>query len=421
MKDARQGDGWPDLLEGEPEPGEPREPAPEPTEPTEPGWEELLVRLQDFFRLQPSKADIPRGVAEILEQWSQETSGATIATAMVLTEVLSHPAVLSGQDTDIEKLKPVVNNAWQKNLRELPQEKRSMLEWASDDLIEDIRRQIELDHPGDDVLRELARVSEDWRRRWKKEDLEVLRVIELAAIGAVLQQIHLVTEPGDRLAVPQDTWLEKTLSGLSRPEDSSPAKREESSPGKREESPAKVPTDLRAHLEELSISSKQKTLEMKLKSAGDELLLDLAKSFELRSARAPAHVGGDLAEELWPQISEWQLRHSAGSAGSSASLRTMARLARSVISSGDKDFASLRPRIEEAWRRAEAGMSCEAFGEVLSAGEELVAGLEQLFNDTRRLGEVSSTEISEFTEEWKIRQLAALNTFMESDVGRLIE
>ena len=41
-----RGDGWPDLLEGEPEPGEPREPAPEPTEPTEPGWEELLVRLQ---------------------------------------------------------------------------------------------------------------------------------------------------------------------------------------------------------------------------------------------------------------------------------------------------------------------------------------------------------------------------------------
>eukprot|EP00913_Durusdinium_trenchii_P016392 g15408.t1 len=174
-------------------------------------------------------------------------------------------------------------------------------------------------------------------------------------------------------------------------------------------------------------NSKQKTVEMKLRTGGDQLLVELSNVLETRTEGFPAEVVSEV-------VTQWQQNQVELLPDAAAKVRQMAQLARSVISSSTgKDFATLRPAIEEAWKKGAAGSIVEATtsatvssparsfksAEVLRAGEDLLAELEQTKAKSRSLD--VRPELDQRCEEWKIQQLNAQQVVMESDTGRLVE
>lgn len=414
MQDARRTSGWP--------------PQPEVSIPAVQGGEELLVKLQDFFKARAATGAGADATAlpELLEQWKKSMAfgEAQVTIAEIVKEVLSDPVALNGDDpfVSLERFDPVIQNAWQKHVRsadQLPQEKREELFEAGEDLIRIVRRTVNAKSAPDAVLKDLIEVRQEWRNRWPFEDpaaAVAIQSIEMAVTSAVIQKIHGQTPKSSR---PESSTVElrdphSLDAELPEPEDAAEPKMEKSK-------------SLKERLEELSSNSKQKTVEMKLRTAGDQLLVELSNVLETREAFP--------AEAVSKTVTQWQQRQVGLLPDAAANVAQMAQLARSVISRAPgKDFAGLRAAIEEAWKQGkipdtmpeamaesspvDVNAAAMKSAEVLEAGEELLAQLEHRSLQSRSL---ETPELNAICEEWKIEQLKAQGVVVESETGRLVE
>lgn len=414
MQDARRTSGWPQQ--------------PEVSIPAVQGGEELLVKLQDFFKARAATGAGADATAlpELLEQWKKSMAfgEAQVTIAEIVKEVLSDPVALNGDDpfVSLERFDPVIQNAWQKHVRsadQLPQEKREELFEAGEDLIRIVRRTVNAKSAPDAVLKDLIEVRQEWRNRWPFEDpaaAVAIQSIEMAVTSAVIQKIHGQTPKSSR---PESSTVElrdphSLDAELPEPEDAAEPKMEKSK-------------SLKERLEELSSNSKQKTVEMKLRTAGDQLLVELSNVLETREAFP--------AEAVSKTVTQWQQRQVGLLPDAAANVAQMAQLARSVISRAPgKDFAGLRAAIEEAWKQGkipdtmpeamaesspvDVNAAAMKSAEVLEAGEELLAQLEHRSLQSRSL---ETPELNAICEEWKIEQLKAQGVVVESETGRLVE
>lgn len=413
MQDARRTYGWP--------------PQPEVSIPAVQGGEELLVKLQDFFKARGA-GDVSAELPELLEQWKKSMAfgEAQVTIAEIIKEVLADPA-LKGDDpfVSLERFDPVIKNAWQKHVRsadQLPQEKREELFEAGEDLIRIVRRTVNAKSAPDAVLPDLVEVRQEWRNRWPFEDpaaAVAIQSIEMAVTSAVIQKIH---GPTLKSSLPEAAKPE-LLRDPHRLDSQLPEDGVEAAEPKMEKSKS-----LKERLEELSSNSKQKTVEIKLRTAGDQLLVELSNVLETRGEAFPA-------EAVSETVTQWQQRQRQLLPEAAANVAQMAQLARSVISRAPgKDFAGLRAAIEEAWKQGkipdtmpeamaesspvDVNAAAMKSAEVLEAGEELLAQLEHRSLQSRSL---ETPELHGLCEEWKIQQLKAQGVVVESETGRLVE